>query len=48
MLKVFNEGTSERTGKYFCSRKFDADLENDRESGGDIESGNEGVRSRVK
>jgi hypothetical protein len=32
----------------FYPRKFDADLEGDRESGGADESGNEGVKSRVK
>jgi hypothetical protein len=40
-------GTSEGKRKT-STKKFDADLENDRESEGDDESGNEGVRSRVK
>ena len=48
MLNVFYNGTSERTRKTPTQRKFDADLENDGESGGDDESDNEGVRSRVK
>jgi hypothetical protein len=32
----------------FYPRKFYADFENDRGSGGDDESGNEGVRSHIK
>jgi len=43
MLNASIEGTSERTMKTSTKKKFDADLEDDRECGWDDESGNEGV-----
>ena len=48
MLKVFNEGTCERMRKNSTQENSTLDLENDRGSRGDDESGNEEVRSHIK
>ena len=47
MLNVFNVGTSERTRKTSTQENSTLTWKTT-ESGGDDESGNEGIRSRVK